>query len=112
MAAGMITPSAEAVDADPEIVAMGRRSILLWPQWLAELPEPVFYRDDGTLLLWHREDAGEARRFERLLGRRDAQANLVHLDAARLTQLEPALDSRFQQSLYLPGEAQIDNRAC
>jgi len=110
-AAGMITPSAEAVDADPEIVAMGRRSLSLWPQWLAELPEPVFYRDDGTLLLWHREDAGEAHHFERLLARRDAQANLVHVDAARLNQLEPALDSRFGQSLYLPGEAQIDNRA-
>lgn len=111
VAAGMITPSAETVDADPEIVAMGRRSLSLWPQWLAELPEPVFYRNDGTLLLWHREDAGEARRFERLLARRDAQARLVHVEAARLTQLEPALDSRFQQSLYLPGEAQIDNRA-
>jgi glycine oxidase len=110
-AAGMITPSAEAVDADPEIVAMGRRSLSLWPQWLAELPGPVFYRDDGTLLLWHREDAGEAHRFEKLLARRDAQAHLVHVDAPRLNELEPALDSRFQQSMYLPGEAQIDNRA-
>jgi glycine oxidase len=110
-AAGMITPSAEAVDADPEIVAMGRRSLSLWPQWLAELPEPVFYRDDGTLLLWHREDASEAHRFERLLATRDTKAHLVHVDAARLSELEPALDSRFQQSLYLPGEAQIDNRA-
>jgi glycine oxidase len=82
----MITPSAEAVDANPEIVAMGRRRLSVWPQWLAELPEPVFYRDDGTLLLWHHEDAGEAHRFERLLARRDAQAHLVHVDAARLTQ--------------------------
>jgi len=111
VAAGMITPSAEAVDADPEIAEMGRRSLSLWPQWLAELPESVFYRDDGTLLLWHREDAGEAHRFERLLATRVAQAHLVHVDAARLSELEPALDSRFQQSLYLPGEAQIDNRA-
>ena len=111
VAAGMITPSAEAVDADPEIVAMGRRSLSLWPQWLAELPESVFYRDDGTLLLWHREDAGEAHRFEGLLATRDAQAHLVHVDAPRLSELEPALDPRFQQSLYLPGEAQIDNRA-
>jgi glycine oxidase len=110
-AAGMITPSAEAVDADPEIIAMGRRSLRLWPQWLAELPEPVFYRDDGTLLLWHREDAAEAHRFERMLATRRAGAHLVHVDAARLSELEPALDSRFQQSLYLPDEAQIDNRA-
>ena len=111
VAAGMITPSAEAVDADPEIVAMGRRSLTLWAQWLAELPEPVFYRDDGTILLWHREDAGESRRFEALLATRDAQAHLLHVDADRLNKLEPALDSRFQQSFYLPGEAQIDNRA-
>jgi glycine oxidase len=72
VAAGMISPSAEAVDVAAEIVAMGRRSLCLWPQWLAELPEPVFYSDDGTLLLWHREDAGEARRFERLLATRYA----------------------------------------
>lgn len=111
VAAGMITPSAEAVEADPEIAVMGRRSLSLWPQWLAELPEPVFYRDDGTLLLWHREDAGEAHRFEGLLARRDTQTRPVHIDATRLSELEPALDSRFQQSWYLPGEAQIDNRA-
>src|ERR1700723_1733014 len=111
VAAGMITPSAEAVDADPEIVAMGGRSLSLWLQWLAGLPEPVFYPDDGTLLLWHREDAGEASRFERLLAARDAQAHLLRIDAARPNELEPALDSRFQQALYLPGEAQIDNRA-
>jgi len=111
VAAGMITPSTEAIDAHPEIVAMGRRSLCLWPQWLAEFPEPVFYRDDGTLLLWQREHVGEARRFERFLATRDAQAHLVHVDATQLSELEPALDSRFQQSLYLPGEAQIDNRA-
>ena len=110
VAAGMITPSAEAVDADPEIVAMGRRSLSVWPQWLAQLPEPVFYRNDGTLVLWHREDTAEAHRFERLLAARDAQAHLVHVDATRLGELEPALDLRFQQSFYLPGEAQIDNR--
>ena len=32
LAAGMITPAAEAVEADAEIVAMGRRSIGLWPR--------------------------------------------------------------------------------
>ena len=110
-AAGMIAPSAETVDADAEIVAMGRHSLALWPQWLAELPHPVFYRDAGTLLVWHREDAGEARRFEGMLRTRDAQAHLERVDAARLGELEPALDARFQQALYLQGEAQADNRA-
>jgi glycine oxidase len=109
-AAGMITPAAEAIDCDAEIVAMGRRSLVLWPQWLAELPRPVFYRNAGTLMLWHREDSGEARRFEAMLKERDADANLSSVDATRLSQLEPVLGARFPKALYLPGEAQIDNR--
>src|ERR1700730_19124067 len=59
-AAGMIAPSAEAIDADVQIASMGRHSLTLWPQWLADLPVPVFYRDSGTILLWHREDSAEA----------------------------------------------------
>jgi glycine oxidase len=109
-AAGMITPAAEAVDAEAEIVAMGRRSLTLWPEWLAELPHPVFYRDKGTLLFWHHNDAGEAHRFGALLRARDVEAKLQPIDGARLGELEPALNLTFHQALYLPGEAQIDNR--
>src|SRR5260370_17277786 len=67
VAAGMIAPTAEAIDADAQIQAMGRHSLALWPQWLAELSVPVFYRDNGTLLLWHAEDAGGALRVKRVL---------------------------------------------
>lgn len=109
-AAGMITPAAEAVDADAEIVAMGRHSLALWPQWLAELPEPVFYRASGTLLLWHREDAGEARRFEAMLAARDGHAGLRRVDISQLRVMEPALGDRFPQAMHLAGEAQVDNR--
>jgi glycine oxidase len=109
-AAGMLTPAAEAVDADAEIVAMGRQSLSLWPQWLAQLPRPVFYRDSGTLLLWHRDDAGEAQRFETVLAARDAQARLLHVGVARLAELEPVVGARFHQAMHLPGEAQLDNR--
>ena len=109
-AAGMITPEAEVIDADAEIVAMGRRSLVLWPQWLAQLPTPVFYRDTGTLLLWHREDAGEAARFDTMLKARNKSAKLLHLDAAELNELEPAVGTRFPKAFFLPGEAQIDNR--
>jgi glycine oxidase len=110
-AAGMITPAAEAVSADAEIVAMGRHSLSLWPQWLAQLPQPVFFRDTGTLLLWHREDAGESSYFEKMLTARDPRTNLLRIDATRLEESEPALGRRFQQALYLSGEAQVDNRA-
>jgi glycine oxidase len=106
----MIAPTAEAVDADPQIHAMGRHSLALWPQWLAQLPVPVFYRDHGTLLIWHGEDAGEAFRVERMLASRRAHTDITRVGRARVGELEPALGARFQQALYLPGDAQLDNR--
>jgi glycine oxidase len=82
----------------------------VWPQWLAELPVPVFYRADGTLLLWHCEDAQEAFRVERVLASQHDRANVERVNGAQLDELEPALASRFSQALYIPGEAQVDNR--
>jgi glycine oxidase len=110
VAGGMLTPQAEAADAEPELVAMGRRSLSLWPEWLSELPTHVHYSASGTLLLWQRADAGEATRFESLLTARDPQASYQHLDREQLAVLEPSLGHRFREALYLPGEAHIDNR--
>ena len=110
VAGGMVTPQAEAVDAEPELVAMGRRSLALWPEWLPALSKPVHYSDTGTLLVWQRSDAGEARRFESLLKVRDSRASYQILDAQQLAQKEPALENRFRQALFLPGEAHVDNR--
>ena len=110
-AAGMITPAAEALDSDAKIASMGWHSLTLWPQWLAELPVPVFYRDNGSLLLWHREDAPEAARVQRMLASRQSQACVKHLESSRVAEVEPALGTRFPEALYIPGEAQVDNRA-
>jgi len=109
-AAGMIAPISEAIDAEEEIASMGRHSLTLWPQWLAELPVPVFYRNNGTLLLWHREDAGEAVRVERVLASRQALAFIKRVENPQVGKLEPALGAGFSQALYIPGEAQVDNR--
>ena len=111
VAAGMIAPTSEAIDAGPEIGSMGMRSLSLWPEWLAELPVPVFYRNDGSLLLWHREDAGEAVRVQRLLASRNVQGSFRHVEGAELVELEPALRTRFPRALYVSGEGQVDNRA-
>jgi glycine oxidase len=107
----MIAPTSEAIDADPQIESMGRRSLSLWPQWLAELPVPLYYRDSGSLLLWHRDDAGEAVRAERVLASRHAEGRFKHVDGAELSEMEPALGTRFPRALYIAGEAQVDNRA-
>lgn len=110
VAAGMIAPAAESIDADEQITSMGKHSLTLWPQWLAQLPLPVFYRDSGTLFVWHRQDAAEARRIERVLTSRHAQGCLQPVDGADVAGMEPALGARFSQALYLAGDAQVDNR--
>jgi glycine oxidase len=110
VAGGMVAPQAEAADAEQELVAMGRRSLSLWPDWLSALPAQVHYSANGTLLLWKRADVGEAARFQALLRARDPQANYQHLDGQQLAAREPLLENRFREAIYLPGEAHIDNR--
>jgi glycine oxidase len=110
VAAGMVTPQAEAADAEPELVAMGRRSLLLWPGWVCALSTHVHYSACGTLLLWQRADVGEGARFESLLRARDPHAQYHHFDRQQLTEQEPSLNGRFREALYLPGDANIDNR--
>jgi glycine oxidase len=110
VAAGMITPTTEAIDADSQIASMGEHSLTLWPQWLAELPLPVFYREHGTLLLWHRENSGEAVRAQRMIASRQSDATVKRLEGRQVGELEPALGTRFSEALQIPNEAQVDNR--
>jgi glycine oxidase len=109
-AAGMIAPTTEAIDADVQIASMGNHSLKVWPQWLTELPIPVFYRDTGTLLLWHGEAAGEASRAQSKLASRQSQSSVRRLENSQIAEAEPELGTLFSQALYVPGEAQIDNR--
>jgi glycine oxidase len=114
VAAAMLAPLAESAITELPVVRMGQHSLLRWPQLIAGLAEPVFFQQNGTLIVWHRQDAPEARRFEQCLKQTQSKlADLplpVHLAEASLAELEPALKGRFSQALYLPGEGQIDNR--
>lgn len=110
VAAGMIAPTTEAIDADAQITSMGNHSLKLWPQWLAELPVPVFYRDTGTLLFWHREHTAEAAHAQKMLVSRHLQSGVQCLEGQQVAELEPEIGPRFSRALYVPGEAQIDNR--
>jgi glycine oxidase len=115
VAAAMLAPLAEAAVTEPPVVAMGQYALARWPQLLAQLCEPVFFQQNGTLIVWHRQDAPEAQRFGRLLqATQQALPSLPQPQALQrdgLAEREPALAGRFQQGLYLPGEGQLDNRA-
>ena len=114
VAAAMLAPLAESAITELPVVQMGQHALKRWPELIAPLSEPVFFQQNGTLVVWHRQDAAEAKRFEQLLQRTQQQlpslpaAQNLHADA--LLQLEPALENRFAQALYLPEEGQLDNR--
>ncbi len=113
-AAAMLAPLAESAITELPVVRMGLHGLSRWPELLASLPAPVFFQQSGTLILWHRQDQAEARRFEGLVRRTHQQLPQVpapqSLDANALAGVEPAVAGRFAQGLYLPGEAQLDNR--
>ncbi|TCW76793.1 FAD-dependent oxidoreductase [Burkholderia sp. SRS-46] len=114
VAAAMLAPLAEAASAELLITELGAASLTRWPQWLAELPEPVFFQQHGTLVVWHHADRAEAPLFERRV-RANAPAGLldggfVSLAGAQVDAAEPALAGRFARGLLLPREGQLDNR--
>ncbi len=115
VAAAMLAPLAESAVAPVSVVRMGQHALSRWPELLAPLAQPVFFQREGTLVLWHRQDAAEAARLTRVLANTGTQvpelAPMQTLDGQAIAALEPSLGQRFAQGLFLPGEGQLDNRA-
>ncbi|MDP2256239.1 MAG: glycine oxidase ThiO [Polaromonas sp.] len=115
-AAAMLSPLAELAVSDDAVFALGQRSMQLWPRWIAELAEgggaPVYFRQQGTLVVAHAPDQTSLEHFSRLLHHKlpEACRAQVHtLDAAGLAQQEPALAGRFGGGLFLDSEGQLAN---
>ncbi len=114
IAAAMLAPLAESAITEDNVVRMGIYSLARWRQLINELAKPVFFQQDGTLILWHRQDAGDAERFLAHLDhnseRNSSLPKAQRLDSQALAHLEPSVAERFGQGLYLPNEGQLDNR--
>lgn len=114
IAAAMLAPLAESAVTEPGVVRMGQHSLDRWPQLLAQLAEPVYFQKNGTLILWHRQDAGDAARLRGTLERTQKLVPglpaLQVLDSEGVAAMEPTAAQRFHQGMYLPGEGQLDNR--
>lgn len=108
-AAGLLAPFCELESADPLIANLGRESLDLWPRFLQELSEPVYFQRSGTLAVAHPEDLDELDRLTRRVRACDDGA-LETVQRERLRTLEPELDSRFSNGVYLPNEGQVDGR--
>ncbi|HEY2254625.1 MAG TPA: FAD-dependent oxidoreductase [Variovorax sp.] len=115
VAAAMLAPLAESAVAPASVVRMGHHALARWPALIATLAAPVFFQREGTLVLWHRQDAAEAARLARVLARTvevvPELPAMRRLDAAGVEAVEPALGRRFANGLLLPDEGQLDNRA-
>ena len=111
-AAAMLSPFAELAVSDQAVFELGQRSLALWPQWLAQLTTPVYFKQDGTLVVAHAQDGASLEHFSRLLHHKlpaACQAQVQTLDAAALAQVEPTLAGRFNDGLFLGGEGQMAN---
>ena len=110
IAAAMVSPATEAVTTEPVVKDIGLRSLAIWPEWLAEFDEEVFYQDAGTLVLAHKADKVELERFKRRADHIGFQQDYQHLDKALLAAREADLAERFDEALFFEQESCIDNR--
>jgi glycine oxidase len=97
---GMLAPDCEAEIAEPLVVALGRRSLALWPS-LAPGLQP---KTNGTLVVAPPREPGVLTRFEKLT------QNHESLDEEAVATLEPALAGRYRRGLFFPNEGHLDPR--
>ena len=106
VAAGMLSPAAEAWHGEPEMHRLGVASAALWPAYAARLGVPL--HDRGTLLVGH--DAGDGQQVERQAEVLDGLGEGVDLLGPRqLRDLEPGL-GRIARGFRLADRA-VDPRA-
>jgi glycine oxidase len=113
-AAAMLAPLAESAITEDSVVRMGLYSLARWKELIADLSPPVYFQQEGTLILWHRQDASDAERFiahlEKNCHSNSELSAPLKLNNDALRELEPSVADRFNQGLYLPNEGQLDNR--
>jgi len=112
LAAAMLAPLAESADSSRIVMQMGQRSLALWPSLLKKLHQPVFFQQNGSLILAYEQDHGNLVDFgHRIKG--EMGKDYTNLTSGQLAELEPELARQphtFKHVLWLPEEAQLDNR--
>ena len=117
VAAAMLAPITEVLDAESEIYQHGIAGLSIWPQWIASLEETtgmlISYAINGSFLVSHRNDDGD---FQHCIQRMRAhtsvdQSSIDILNREQLDKLEPELAMGFDKALYLRDEGCIDNLA-
>lgn len=111
VAAAMLAPAAEAVEATPEVIKLGRQSIPLWRAIRGRLKTHTMMQENGSLIVWHGQDKPLSAEFVRHLKRGGtAEHEIVRWNAQTIARNEPQLGGRFSDGIYLPTEGQLDGR--
>ncbi|MDO4997140.1 MAG: FAD-dependent oxidoreductase [Neisseria sp.] len=109
IAAAMLSPLAESIEATPQVIDLGKQSLNLWQEILPQLPRPVFFQQNGSLVVWHAQDGALFQQFQQHLYSA-TQTSGEMWQTQHIAQAEPQLAQRFRSALFLPQEAQLDNR--
>jgi glycine oxidase len=112
-AAGMLAACAEAEPGEEPLVALGRASQAVWPDFAAELADvsgiDVDLRRDGTLVLALTAD-DQAVLQHRLVLQQQLGLPVEWLSAAETRRREPHLAGKIAGAVWSPEDHQVDNR--
>ncbi|WP_126337964.1 FAD-dependent oxidoreductase [Legionella spiritensis] len=113
-AGGLLTPISELDKSSLVIFHLGQRSVKrCWPDILSQLPDTVYYRQSGSIILNHPNDQAEWNHFyQRVSEKLDhtKEIRFYRLSNDSLIRLEPDL-AKFKTAYYCPDEAHIDCQA-
>jgi glycine oxidase len=112
-AAGMLAACAEAEPGEENLIALGRASQALWPDFAAELEaasgESVDLRREGTLVVALTAD-DQARIHHHLEFQKRLGLPVEWITAAQARKREPHIGGRLAGALWSPEDHQADNR--
>ncbi len=112
-AAGMLAPLAEAHTEESELLALGSKSLALYPQWVEELETDaqmsIGYRVEGTLIVGlEADDTDQLRHLFAAQQHLGLDVNWLNGSDAR--DVEPALSPRVTAAIHCATDYQVDNR--
>ncbi|KGP63842.1 thiamine biosynthesis protein thio [Legionella norrlandica] len=109
-AAGLLSPFSELDRAELVISRLGQEAIKnYWPCIINQLPEKIYFKKMGTIIVNHPSDNAEWVHFSRRIINQLGQdcSFFQKLSPKDLIELEPHL-TKFETAYYFPNEAQID----
>lgn len=117
VAAAMLAPYSEILDAEPVVYRQGIAGLAIWQDWAQQLLQvtgiDIGLQVRGSIVVAHRNDEGDYQRFWQRIASHPVvnQDNVTALDKEGLQELEPELTARFDKACYLAQEGCLDNAA-